>query len=679
MGTALKPLRLLKHEFAITVSDGAVWLAIGQGLLFGAVCLLFGIWVARRVGLLRSDAPAGETLGVGLASGLMVLAAWWAAIWSGGRSSFTPVAVGFAIAIVLAVVSRARRSAGDTLALDAAEGDSGATARWSRHRSLVLTALAGGAFIVAVALLYGSTMATSPRDGVQPVEFNDAAFYAILGRDLATTGTETNLSPSGFTELPGLPSQTWYHWGELWLASAVITIFGTAPLAARHFVVLPVVLLAVAALTGTLVRLMTQTSSRWAYLFGFLACLFLAPIPLIAGPFFSRWAVGLIFGITTYGLGAVAVLLALYSLAVLRSRRATLALAGFVGSAIAFILPAHIALALLGLVGVGSVWALRIAQSVKATRRLPIVSPVWRTTLVATGIALVATVTWGLLTGHGVGGSGGSSSIVSPFNASWRASVAITALGAGALFAIPLAWVFARKTAAQADLFIGTMVLLVVGATVWGARLGEFTMFYLFFAGIAVFATPAAAVAAWMLWERLRETGHRRLAAGLVALCVIQLQLGVVTGTLRLQLFGPYRNQPTSISLLETIRRLPADAKLAYACHPLKEVGWVTPGLLSIDAHTGRRIVPMCFEAETLSALIGAHPSGQVENLFFKGAPQRTLYPDAEARPSSAAVAAFLKNHGIDYIYADAQHPNSLVSDVVLIATYGGAEVLKVP
>jgi hypothetical protein len=36
-------------------------------------------------------------------------------------------------------------------------------------------------------------------DGVQPVENRDAAFYAVLGRDLATTGTETNLSPSGFS------------------------------------------------------------------------------------------------------------------------------------------------------------------------------------------------------------------------------------------------------------------------------------------------------------------------------------------------------------------------------------------------------------------------------------------------------------------------------------------------
>src|SRR5258705_13230286 len=102
-------LQTLAAELAITVADGSVWLSIGQGLLFGAVCLLFGVWVARFVGLLRADAPAGETLGVGLASGLLVVAAWWAAIASGGRSSFTPGAVGFGVALGLAVGRRWRR------------------------------------------------------------------------------------------------------------------------------------------------------------------------------------------------------------------------------------------------------------------------------------------------------------------------------------------------------------------------------------------------------------------------------------------------------------------------------------------------------------------------------------------------------------------------------------------
>ena len=43
----------------------------------------------------------------------------------------------------------------------------------------------------------------SPRDGVQPLEFMDEAYYAILGADLAETGTETMYSPSGFTRHPG--------------------------------------------------------------------------------------------------------------------------------------------------------------------------------------------------------------------------------------------------------------------------------------------------------------------------------------------------------------------------------------------------------------------------------------------------------------------------------------------
>ncbi len=64
--------------------------------------------------------------------------------------------------------------------------------RWERNRSIALAALGGGAFVVAIALLYGSTMAPSPRNGVQPVENRDEAYYAVLGRDLATSGTETN-------------------------------------------------------------------------------------------------------------------------------------------------------------------------------------------------------------------------------------------------------------------------------------------------------------------------------------------------------------------------------------------------------------------------------------------------------------------------------------------------------
>jgi hypothetical protein len=673
-------LTSLAAELAITMADGRVWLAIGQALLLGGGCLLFGTWMARAVGLLRPDAPAGETLGVGLASGLLVLAAWWAAIWSGGRSSFTPVAVGFAIALGLALVGRARRP---LETIEPAPGPSGAgdavtPTPAARRRSLVLAVLAGAVFVVAVALLYGATMAPSPRDGVQPVEMRDPAFYAVLGRDLATTGTETNLPPSGFNQVPGEPSQTWYHWGELWLAAAVITFAGTAPLAARYFVVLPLLLLASAALTGTLVRRLTGTASRKAYMIGFLACLFLAPIPLFPGPFFDQVLFGLIYGISPYGLGAVAVLLALCGLAVLGARPSTWTLAFFAGSAAASILPAHIAIALLALIGVGSVGTVRVVQSLLATRRLPAVSPAWRRTIIVTAVALVATVAWGMLTRHGLP-VGALPAGVAPFNAIWHDSVAIVILGAGVFLAIPIAWLLARRDAPLlADLCLGALVVLVVGAIAWGARLGDFNMFYFFFGGIAVFAMPAAAAAGMWIWIRLRTTRHTHLATAALLLFVAQLEVGVGIGVLQMHDHGPGAYPPIPLSLLTAIKDLPSGARLAYACRPFEEFTFGTPQLLAIEAHTGRGVVPMCFEADVFSVLSGAKLSSQAPNAD-SWAPQRALYPSAGAHPSSAAVAAFLKGHGIDYIYVDAIHPNTLVADAVPIARSGDFEVLRVP
>ena len=56
-------------------------------------------------------------------------------------------------------------------------------------------------------------------------------------------------------------------------------------------------------------------------------------------------------------------------------------------------------------------------------------------------------------------------------------------------------------------------------------------MFYFFFAPVAVFATPVAAIAIWRLLQRLGETQHRRLVFGVVVLCVIQLELGVTSAS----------------------------------------------------------------------------------------------------------------------------------------------------
>ena len=114
-------------ELEITVTNLEVWQSVALALVLGFGCLVLGVWLTRSIGLLRTNAPAGETLGVGLAAGLMLLTAWCATIGSGGRSSFTPVAIAFAIAVALAVLMRARRPRGDATALPTTSG-SAATA-----------------------------------------------------------------------------------------------------------------------------------------------------------------------------------------------------------------------------------------------------------------------------------------------------------------------------------------------------------------------------------------------------------------------------------------------------------------------------------------------------------------------------------------------------------------------
>ena len=269
---------------------------------------------------------------------------------SGGRSSFTPVAVGFAIAIGLAAFDGGG-SARTTGPLDASRRGHRrrrATSSAPAAANLLVAVLGGAVFVVAVALLYGSTLALSPRDGVQPLEFKDEAYYSVLGADLAKTGTEIALLAIGFRpRSTGLPDPDLVSLGR-----AVARVRRHHDLRharrshARHFVVLPILLLAAAALTGTLVRRMTGSTSRGAFLFGFLACLVPGAGAADPGPLFSTWAVGMIFGITLYGLAAVAVLLALYSSgrAGAASRDVGTGRASS-GSAAALIVPAHLVIA----------------------------------------------------------------------------------------------------------------------------------------------------------------------------------------------------------------------------------------------------------------------------------------------------------------------------------------------
>jgi hypothetical protein len=336
-------------------------------------------------------------------------------------------------------------------------------------------------------------------------------------------------------------------------------------------------------------------------------------------------------------------------------------------------------IALLALVGVGSVWVIRIGQSLLATRRLPVVSVVWRQTFISTGVAVAATVAWGLLTGHGAVSSGASPG-VTPFNASWRDSIAIIALGAGAFLAIPIAWFMVRKERSiEADLYLGAGAIVVAGALVWGALLADIFTFHVFFAAIGVFATPAAAVAVWSIWLRLRATSHAPLAIAVLVLCGVQLVLDAAIGLVQLQAFGPHEYPPVPNAILADIRNLPPDAKLAYACRPFEELTFWDARLLGVDAHTGHRIVPMCFQADFFGQLIGGLKSTDVPNRLFLQAPQHAVYPDSGAQPTTAGIAAFLKANGIQYIYADAMHPNSLVPDAIPISISGDTQVLQIP
>jgi hypothetical protein len=444
--------------------------------------------------------------------------------------------------------------------------------------------------------------------------------------------------------------------------------------------VLPLLLLAAASLTGTLVRRMAGTPSRLAFLFGAASSLLLSPLPVLSGALSGWWAVGLLFGITQYGLAVVSALLGLYVVAILNRRGSIPALRVFIAAVLASMLPAHLVVAVLAVVGAGGVFFVRGMAALLSRRRPPVTSGWWYSTIATIFAVALVTAVWGYLTGHGLNGVG-ISLTVTPFNRAWVDAVIAPLLAGGAFLAIPFAWlVTRRRSPTTASVFLGTAVLVVSGAIAWGARLADFDTFHVFFAGIAVFATPVAAVAVWTLIGYVRQHGGPRLATAALVLSIVQVELGVIPAVARMQQFGPGPNYPPiPLAALTAIRNLPTDAKLAYSCRQDEEEAFWNPALVSIYAHTGRRLVPMCFEADVFSAMIGNDPLIQGENPFFRWAPQRSLFRDACTYPSGSSIATFLRDHGIGYVYADAMHPNSLVPEAVEIASYGSVVVLQVP
>jgi hypothetical protein len=647
------------------MADPSVWLAIGLSLIAMAFVFGLGYVLARGVDLLDPVGQESEILGVSLAVGLLATCVLWAAVASGARSAFTPAALAIGAAGIAAF--RSTRPLHAVLA-------------WTRSRRAVgirfplgaTTTLGAGALLIVFALTYASTMTPSPRGGIQPLEYTDEAYYALLGAELARSGTESIVSTSA-VETPGMPLQTWYHWGEMWLAAAVISTTGLDPIPARHLVVLPIILLTVALLTGSLTRRINHTRSRAALLFAIACACVLAPIPMPAG-IFAYWARGNIFGVTMYGLGLVIVLLVVVDV-VLRKPERTSARLLLSCAAIASLIPAHVILA--GLAAVGAFGSFAVAWLMKIPWReaLSAVRPDAGRLIRGTAALATATVVWGILTGHQIGASNPHPS-VPPFIDAWRDGVLAATLASGLFLAIPVVvWIQRRSRGPIFWLAVATLVILVFGAVAWGARFGDYTMFHVFFGGIAAFATPMAAVAVVAVARHFRQMGAPRRRLILTTLVILQMEISAFTALLRLEEFGPSGNEQIPVSVLNRIRTLPPSAKLAYACRPRTELGYWQAELIAIYAHTGRRVLPTCYQAEVL---IWAAPA-DVPSLAFLASPLGHIFPTGGSTPRSEEVRKFLLSQGIDYIYADARHPNTLVADAIPVVVDGDFQLLEIP
>ena len=289
-----------------------------------------------------------------------------------------------------------------------------------------------------------------------------------------------------------------------------------------------------------------------------------------------------------------------------------------------------------------TVGALRVRQSVGPTTCAAARTADLARAYLAAGALVIATLIWAGLTGM-VQAAVPSSPLVEPFNASWREFVAITTIGCGVFAAIALAWLTIRRKAVDRGRPVPRDAC---PSDLRRARLGRASrrlhdVLPVLCAGIAVIATPAAAIAVWTLWTRLRASKHAKLAVGLGGPMRDPTRVGCghrSPPSSGIRTTGRSRAD-TDIECWHRSRICQQDAKLAYACQPFDELGFGVPRLLSIDAHTGRRVVPMCFEAEVFSELSRRRAiDSRCRTTSFIWAPQRVLYPDATANPSSAPL-----------------------------------------
>ena len=196
-------------------------------------------------------------------------------------------------------------------------------------------------------------------------------------------------------------------------------------------------------------------------------------------------------------------------------------------------------------------------------------------------------------------------------------------------------WLDRSEASIRQGLYLGTIVLLVAGALFWGWQLADLNSFHVFFAGIAIFATPVAAVAVWSIWLRLRATGHARAAVVLLVLCGLQIEFGVQhrrgpVGQLRPRQVpaGP-RGDPGGDQ--EPSTRSEARVRL-----PTVRGGWVlvSVGRRAPSAHWSRCRTDVLRGGDIPEVHRGRDLS-DVPSQFFQGAPQRVLYPTSSAVPAT--------------------------------------------
>lgn len=638
----------LPTELSAALGDaGARWGVVVALLACGALTLI-GTLVLRRVGWLNEDSPPIEVFAFGLTAGLITVTTLWAAVESRGTSTFVPVAIAVVVALILGGGHK-RRGADRTR-----------SSTWLRIGAVSV------AFLLGAGLLFGSTIAPSARDGVAPAANLDVAYYTSLQVGLAKTGSEGQWFASGFDHIAAPHQRDWYHWGEVWLAEMFTQVLGVSPMVARHYVVLPLLLLALGSLGGVVTRRLANGAPH-SLAYGVAAVLLLAPVPITpiesyGGP------PPLLFHITTNGIGAVVILFVTGLLLRLQDRPRAPGGLLFGGAMVAAILPMNVVLAPLALAAGSAsaiVWALRFWLK---DRSLPSVSREWKRTLAIAAALTIATIAWGLITDHGFKDLAANFT-PSPFGYFWFAVVTQTIIAGFLLFAVPAVWFLRRKESGPVPpLLFGSMVAVVAGAFVWGLRGGNFyNLSHLFLAAISVFLVPVAGVAIWSLRNRLNQRGHRVVSGFVLVALVMQLAAGILLSVLHMygQRLAGYDYPLAIVQAIES--RLPEDARIAYSCKGSepREVDFYLPTLAGLDAMTGRRVVPMC--------RIPDDP-------YFQLAPQGPLFEPPGTRPSPEEVVEFLNAQGIQYLYEDSSHVNDLLpaEQLQLISQSGSARLYRV-